>query len=363
METQKRKKINIAVFYGGNSREHEVSIQSAKNIINELKKKDEINVIQIFIDRDGKWYKKDIEDNKKEPIIYNFSKKEFIINNEILKIDLAFSIIHGNIGEDGKLQGFFEIINIPYAGCDVLSSAISMNKKISKILVKNAGIPVLKDITFSSEEFNKNRRKIIENIKKIGLPVFVKPISLGSSVGVSKVKKISELDKAIKKAFEYEDNIMVEKGIEKAREIVCGIMGKTTSPIASPCGEIVIKGKHEFYDYEAKYLDENGMELIIPAAINIKTTQKIQQYSKKIFKTLSCYGFARVDFLMDPKNSKIYFCEINTIPGFTSHSLFPRLFEKASIPLKEQLQKISVAAIERYNKMQEKNKKYEANKN
>lgn len=357
METLKRKKINLAVFYGGNSTEHEVSINSAKNIINVLNEKDEINVIQIFIDRDGKWYKKDIENNKKESIIYDFSKKEFIINNTTLKIDLAFSIIHGNIGEDGKLQGFFEVIDIPYTGCDVLSSAISMNKKISKILVKNAGIPVLEDITFNSEEFNKNKRKIIENIEKIGLPVFVKPVSLGSSVGVSKVKKISELDKVIKKAFEYEDNIMVEKGIEKAREIVCGIIGKTTSPTPSPCGEIVIKGKHEFYDYSAKYLDENGMELIIPAAINVKTTQRIQNYSKKIFTTLGCYGFARVDFLMDPKNSKIYFCEINTIPGFTSHSLFPRLFEKASVPVKQQLREILVTAIERYKKMQEKKKK------
>ncbi|MEF3279838.1 MAG: D-alanine--D-alanine ligase [Elusimicrobiota bacterium] len=349
-EIIKRKKINVAVFFGGESVEHEVSIQSAKNIINELKNKNEINLIPIFVDKEGKWHnvESDIENIKKiGEVSYNFSKKELQLNGKKAEIDIAFSLIHGNIGEDGKIQGLFEIMNVAYTGSDLTSSAIAMNKKLSKILAAREGVPVLDDMIVTKNNFLKNKQEILKKIKKIKLPIFVKPVSLGSSVGVSKVSKQGEMEKAILNAFKYEDTIMVEKGIERAREIVCGILGSQDDMKTSPCGEIRIKGKHEFYDYSAKYIDNNAMELDIPANIDIKTHEKIQEYSKKVFKSIGCYGFARVDFLMDLKNGKIYFCEINTIPGFTSHSLFPKLWQKAGVNLKEQLKQISLLAIER----------------
>ncbi|NLH38499.1 MAG: D-alanine--D-alanine ligase [Elusimicrobia bacterium] len=342
--------MNIAVFFGGKSVEHEVSIQSAKNIITTLKEMKNINIFPIFVDKNGGWHlSNDNLDNIKiiSGIRYDFTSNEFIYKNKKIKIDVAFSMIHGNTGEDGKLQGFFETADIAYTGCDLLSSAITMNKKLSKTIAEREGISVLDDITVSINDFKRDRDSIISAAKRMKMPLFVKPNSLGSSVGVRKVKSISELTPSIENAFMYEDKIMIEKGVDSAREIVCGLLGNNESPDASPCGEIRVKGKHEFYDYNAKYTDENGMELLIPAEINLKTAEKIQLSAKKIFKALGCYGFARADFLMDPKDNKIYFCEINTIPGFTSHSLFPKLFEKKGIAIKEQVKKILNLAIER----------------
>ncbi len=346
------KKINMAIFFGGKSAEHEVSIESIKNTIKiALSHSDIVNVYPIYITKDGKWYyvDKNIKKIKKiSNVRYDFTSGKFIINKKTVDIHFCFSMIHGTGGEDGKLQGFFETINVPYAGSDVLASAISMNKRLSKRIVKMVGVNVLDDVCFTKDEFEKERDKIINKIKKLGFPVFVKPVSLGSSVGVSKVKSERSLLEAIKKAFDYDIEIMVEKGVDKAREIVCGVIGGYEEIYTSICGEVVVKGKHEFYDYNAKYLDPEGMELKIPALISDEECKKVQQYSKKIFKAIGCYGFARVDFLMDPKTNEIFFCEINTIPGFTSHSLFPSLFEKSLVELDDQIRYIMVLGFLRY---------------
>lgn len=341
-------RLNMVFFYGGNSVEHEVSIESAKNVLALFKKKSEIKVYPIYIDKTGRWYltENDLSKVKKiSGIKYDFTKKVFVTDKGSFKADIGFSMIHGNVGEDGKIQGFFETVGMAYAGCDVLSSALSMNKKLSKTIAKINGVPVLDDVTFTKDYFEKNKDAVIKKIIRLGFPVFVKPVSLGSSVGVSKVKTDKELLKAIKNAFRYDYEIMVEKGIDRAREIVCGIIGNDEVVDVSVCGEVVVKGKHEFYDYNAKYLDDNGMELKIPAGIKKSLEKKIQNYTRIIFKAFGCYGFARVDFLMEPKNDKVYFCEINTIPGFTSHSLFPSLFKNSGMELKEQIRRIVALAF------------------
>jgi D-alanine-D-alanine ligase len=343
--------ISVILFYGGKSVEHEVSIESAKNIISVLGKEKEITLYPVFIDKDGRWHltEEDLSKIKKiSDIKYDFTKKVFITKDKTFKIDIAFSIIHGNGGEDGKLQGLFETMGVAYTGCDVLSSAVTMNKKLSKTIVKLNGIKVLDDVTFSANEFKKSRNEILKRIKKLGFPLFVKPNSLGSSVGVKKVKKKSEIISAIRNAFKYDRVVMVEKGLERPREIVCGVLGNEEKLDVSVCGEVIVKGRHEFYDYNAKYIDDKGMELKIPAEISKSAQNKIQQYTKKIFLALGCYGFSRADYFIDRRTNKIYFCEINTIPGFTSHSLFPSVFKASGLKLEEQIRRIIITALLRF---------------
>lgn len=342
-------KKSIAVFFGGVTTEHEVSIESAKNVIRNLCEMDLYEVYPFFISKDGRWFLTNIDIwngiELKSDIYYNFSKNSFIFDGSEKHIDVCFSLIHGNIGEDGKLCGFFETVGLAYTGCGVLSSAIGMNKKFSKLSVAREGIKVVEDLFFDRREFSKD--KILKWIENVGLPVFVKPNNLGSSVGVSKVKNIDELFNSIENAFKYDSEVLIEKAIDRARELVVGIIGDGFENYVSSVGEIVLKAKHEFYDYEAKYIDDDAVELKIPAEIDHDLELQLKRDAIKVFKTLGCYGFSRVDFLMDPKTNNVFFCEINTIPGFTSHSLFPRLFQSIGFDIKKQLKMIIELAFRR----------------
>lgn len=342
-------KKSVAVFFGGMSTEHEVSIESAKNVIKHLFEMNIYEIYPIFIDKDGKWFltNTDIWQNiqKISKLYYDFSDSSFVFGDIKKNIDVCFSLIHGNVGEDGKLAGFFETIDVAYTGCGVLSSAIGMNKKLSKLLVQRSGVKILDDIFVNKKDFN--REEILKLVKNIDFPVFVKPNTLGSSIGVSKVKRIDDLFISIEKAFEYDDEILIEKGIDRARELVVGIIGDGFKNYISNVGEVVVKGNHEFYDYQAKYLDDNGMELKIPAEVEVGLSDFLKKDAEKIFKALGSYGFSRIDFLMDPKTKDVFFCEINTIPGFTSHSLFPRLFASVGIDIKKQLEIIIELALKR----------------
>lgn len=342
-------KKNVAVFFGGVTTEHEVSIESAKNVIKNLNENKFYEIYPIFIDRNGDWFLTNLNIwegiNKISNVFFDFSKKTFIFDNNKKNIDVCFSLIHGNIGEDGKLAGFFETVGLAYTGCGVLSSAIGMNKKLSKMLVKSAGVEVLDDIFVNRKDFKKE--EVLRYVNNTGFPVFVKPNTLGSSVGVSKVKNIDEIFAAINKAFNYDNEILIEKGIDRARELVVGIIGDGFKNHVSEVGEVIVKGRHEFYDYEAKYLDDNGMELKIPANVDSSIADILKKETEKIFRAVGGYGFSRIDFLMDPKTEDFFFCEINTIPGFTSHSLFPRLFELTGIEVKKQLEMIIELAIRR----------------
>lgn len=306
-------KIKIGLMYGGKSCEHEVSIRSAKSIKVNLDK-NKYEIIDILVDKNGKF---------KEPAS---------------KVDVYFPIIHGTGGEDGKLQGYFEIKNIAYVGADVLGSAIGFDKDVQKRLLRDAGIKIANFVVLHEID---NINKVL---KKIKLPIFIKPSNSGSSVGVTKVESKNRLLSAAKDAFQFDTKIIVEECII-GREIEVSVIGGS-NPIASVIGEIIPQNKHKFYDYEAKYIDDKGAKLIIPSKLDIKLQNEIQNIAIKTFKILECYGLARVDMFLTNKN-EIVVNEINTLPGFTSVSMYPKLLEASGFKYSEILDRLIELAIER----------------
>ena len=308
------KKIKIGLVFGGRSGEHEVSVISAESIRNNLDKR-KYDIRDIFIDKNGKF---DID--------------------LIIHADVVFPIIHGSYGEDGCLQGMLEMMGKPYVGAGVLGSALGMDKEVQKRLLMQAGIPVAK--------YKVIRKQDIENkIYKINrFPVFVKPVNGGSSVGVSKVASRQSLVASLKKAFIYDAKVLVEESVE-GRELEVSVLGNQ-NPIASVPGEIIPQGKHDFYDYEAKYVDEKGALLVIPAKLQSDKVTEIQRLAIQTFKTLECEGMARVDMFLRP-NGELVINEINTLPGFTNISMYPKLWEASGLPFPKLLDKLINLALER----------------
>ena len=344
-------KIKIAIIFGGKSVEHEVSLQSAKNIIFALdKNKYDIDCIEI--NKKGHWY---VLGNASTflvdtPSYTNLAlilaqNKNFIKRNNFKKVvtyDVVFPILHGPFGEDGTIQGLLKLMNVPFVGADVLGSAIGMAKDVTKRLLREAHILTADFLIFNNE---------IDYLyikRKFGLPFFVKPANLGSSVGVSKVNSRLEFKKAIKEAFQFDTKILIEKYI-KGREIECSVLGNE-NPIASLPGEVVVK--KGFYSYEAKYLDPHAVTLKIPAELPVRTIRQIQQIAIKTYKTLCCEGMARVDFFLS-HTGQIYVNEINTIPGFTNISMYPKLWETSGISYSQLLDRLISLAIERYRRQDE----------
>ncbi len=255
-------------------------------------------------------------------------------------------MVHGSLGEDGCLQGALEVRGMPYVGCGVLGSSVGMDKEITKILAANAGLPQLPYAVVRPGD------DASELVRRLGLPLFVKPARLGSSVGVSKVKRASELSLALRAAFRYDDKAVVEKGIG-AREIECAVLGdpwaKPSDPLslkASIFGEIAPNA--EFYTYESKYLDPNGAKLIVPAPIGKPLQRRLSALALSAFRALDGYGMARVDFLIDRRSGRPYFNEMNTLPGFTSGSMYPLLWRDSGLPTKELLDRLIALALRRH---------------
>jgi len=316
-----KKKLRIGVVFGGKSVEHEISVVSARNIIKALDK-EKYKVISIYIKRTG-----------------NLQLGRKIFN----KIDIVFPVIHGAYGEDGTIQGLLKFSGLPFVGAGVLGSAIGMDKDISKRLLKQAGIAVADFITVYSGE----RISYKQVSKKLGPVIFVKPANSGSSVGISRAKNKKEFKKAINEAFKYDSKVIIEEAI-KGKEIECAVLGND-APIASIPGEIIPKSG--FYSYEAKYIDKNGAEFKIPAEVSKEIIKKIQQTAVKAFRVLNCEGMGRVDFFLK-KNGDLLVNEINTIPGFISISMYPKLWEASEIPLIKLLDKLIELAMERFKKEQ-----------
>jgi len=353
------KKINVGLIYGGRSGEHEVSLQSAKSIYEALDK-NKYNVYLIGIDKQGHWLLGNPANyllNSENPKLIALNKstaksitpvskaeKSEIISVEtgqdLGRVDVFFPIIHGTFGEDGTLQGMLEMLNVAYVGAGVTGSALGMDKDVQKRLLKQANINTADFMTIKKNDFNKSTVK--EILKKFVLPVFVKPANLGSSVGISKAHNEKELIASIDDAFKYDTKILIEEYI-KGREIECSVLGNDR-PIASVPGEVI--PHHEFYSYEAKYIDEKGAGLKIPADLPEPLVKEIQNIAIKTFITLDCAGFARVDFFLTPEN-KVYINEINTIPGFTKISMFPKLFGATGIPYGELLDRLINLAFEK----------------
>jgi len=348
------KKINVGLIFGGKSTEHEVSLRSAKSIYEALDK-NKYNVFLIGIGHNGQWFLEEdakkflaagsVENFVNPTVVTPVSTKETTLTEtksgkDVGIIDVVFPIIHGTYGEDGCLQGFLELLDVPYVGPSVLGSAVGMDKDVAKRLLVEANIAVADYVSLHG--YDNWRPKLDEFIGKLGLPVFVKPANLGSSVGITKAKTKAELETAIDLAFSYDTKVLIEKNII-GRELECAVLGNDR-PEASILGEVI--PTHEFYSYEAKYLDENGAVLDIPAKLTIEQTKKGQALAIKVFQTLECSGMARVDFFLTSDN-EWYVNEVNTIPGFTSISMYPKLWEACGVSYSELLNKLISLAIEK----------------
>lgn len=353
-------KKRVGIIFGGKSGEHEVSIYSAINIYDALNRELWIPFL-IGVDKEGNFRYVDdksnienIEDPKRikikedTPIIHPIKGDEdgklYFFYSEsgsfAIETDFIFPIIHGNLGEDGSLQGFLKWFNVPFAGPSVLGSAIGMDKDVTKRLLNEAGIRVCKFLTIRTDELCDEKLYFIE--KELGFPLFVKPSSTGSSIGISKVKRKEDLKGAIEEAFKYDKKVIVEEFIP-GREIECAVLGN--EEIFTSClGEIV--PKHEFYSYEAKYIDPDGALLLAPAEVEKEIEMEIREIAKRAFKILECEGMARVDFFL--KGKEIYLNEINTLPGFTKISMYPKLWELSGLSYSQLLDKLILLGFERF---------------
>ncbi|WP_066175822.1 D-alanine--D-alanine ligase [Bacillus marinisedimentorum] len=357
------KKLRVGLVFGGKSAEHEVSLQSAKNIVDAIDK-DKYDVTLLGIDKEGKWHLNDSSKyliNEENPKLIQLNKSDQSIavipgeedrqvlnvtrSNPIEQLDVIFPIVHGTLGEDGSIQGMLRIANIPYVGADVLGSAVCMDKDIAKKLLKSAGINVADSLTY-----RRSSRQAIsfEEVKEtLGLPCFVKPASQGSSVGVSKVYDEEGFNKAVEEAFSYDHKILIEKAV-KGREIECAVLGND-EPEASLPGEILPQG--DFYSYDTKYIDENGAILEMPAKLNDEQIDEIKKTAIETFKVLECQGMARVDFFLT-EDGQLIINEVNTLPGFTKISMYPKLWEISGLSYPELIDRLIQLGIERYEQNQ-----------
>src|SRR4051812_20277896 len=382
------KKLRVGILFGGRSGEHEISLLSAASVFKAIDPK-KYELVPIGITKDGRWltasdaerllHGKPLENERQlragdpettsaaavlqngeagggPPQPHKSSMTPFQTNAPVrrasdraINVDVIFPVLHGTFGEDGTIQGLLELADIPYVGAGVLGSAAGMDKDIMKSLFRAAGLAIVKHVTVLRSEWESAPNKVQKLVEsKLKYPVFVKPANLGSSVGISKARDRKELGSAIDEAAKFDRKIVIEEGVggknNKAREIECSVLGND-KPVASVAGEIVPAA--EFYDYTAKYLDE-GSQLIIPAKLTKAETKKVQELAIAGFRAVDCSGLARVDFLMDPKSRKIYLNEINTMPGFTSISMYPKLWAASGVSYTELIDRLIQLGLDRH---------------
>ena len=344
-------KTKLCVLFGGNSTEYEISLKSVSSVLNNLGK-EKYDIVCVGITRDGKWrlYDGNIE-NIAANTWFNDSLKKVTVNlsdcdsslilcetGEKIKIDVAFAVLHGKNGEDGKIQGLFEMANIKYVGVGHLSSAITMDKAYTKIVFENAKIPQANWVTIN--DYDDVLKKVSECEEKLGYPMFVKPSNAGSSIGIGKAKNKEELESALSNAFKFDRRVIVEEFLT-GREVECAVMGTRADVKASCIGEI--KSANDFYDFESKYTIEST--LIIPAKFKNGVEDLIRETAIKAFKAVDGSGLSRVDFFADDEHGKIYINEINTMPGFTNISMYPKLFMQCGMTYGEVLDSIIDIAL------------------
>lgn len=344
------KKLTVAILYGGRSVEHEISIRSASNVVANINR-DLYNVILLGIDKQGVWFltesvEEEISKGRSVAIRLDASSPKIIVldSNESIEIDIAFPVLHGTDGEDGSIQGLFKAMDIPVVGSGVLGSAVSMDKIVSKKILKECGVPVAEYLEFGkSEKYSIDFDKIVD---AVGLPFMIKSASLGSSVGVSMVKKKEDFSSALEESFRYDDQVIIEQFI-KGRELECAVIGNTELRASFP-GEIIMVKDYDFYTYTAKYLDEDAIKISLPAQLDDATTETIRQVSMDAYRALRCEDFARVDlFLTD--SGEVLVNEINTIPGFTSASMFPMMWQHMGMTYPELITELISMCLIRHN--------------
>ncbi|MBR3603965.1 MAG: D-alanine--D-alanine ligase [Elusimicrobiaceae bacterium] len=349
------KKMQVAVLYGGKSTEHEVSVHSAQTVCSVLASSEKYEVLPIFIDKEGYWFlqkqcgEKTQNDIAVTPVISSQGKIFIPSTQTYLSPKVFFPVLHGSNGEDGTLQGLLECLDIAYVGCGVLASAMGMDKETSKWVSLQQGVATL-PYQKISRDTSYNKKELEKWVAQIGYPVFVKPIRLGSSIGVTKVKKEEDLHQAIDFAFRFDSDVLVEKGLEKPREVFCALLGEGESIRSSECGELKTLDA-EFFDYQAKYITVGGCETRVPAEIPAQTRAAIRQGSEQVFRAMRGSGLARVDFLID-QEGKAWFSEINTLPGMSETSLYPQLFEAVGIAYKDLLEELISIALNLYQRKQ-----------
>jgi len=361
---RKGRKTRVAILFGGQSAEHEVSLQSARNVAEAIDRK-KYEVVLVGIDKNGGWFlcaeSKFLlhADNPKliklqktcDSLAVAFGEKagQLISSSgeqAVGRIDVVFGVLHGPFGEDGTVQGLLKLANIPFVGAGVLGSAVGMDKDVMKRLLRDSDIPIAKFLVFKKSGADGIDFGAAKDY--LGLPMFVKPANLGSSVGISKVESENQFGEAVSMAFDYDNKILIEEYIA-GREIECSVLGND-NPIASVPGEII--PQREFYSYEAKYIDEAGAVLEIPAKLGEQVTKKVQDYAIKTFRALCCEGMARVDLFVKD-NDDIVVNEINTIPGFTQISMYPKLWAQSGISYPQLIDRLIQLAIERFEREQE----------
>lgn len=351
-------KIKVAVIFGGISTEHDVSVVSGTSVIEKLNK-DKYEIYPTYIDTDGAWYSYTKPVQEIKVVTIGTILKELVPIDNIIKylqqVDVAFPVLHGLGGEDGSIQGLFKMLNLPYVGCGILASSVGMDKVYAKIIFEKAGIPQTKheyikangfEYTYVSKDFTEEKMELSKIVEKIDTnlcyPMFVKPSNSGSSVGVKKATNQKELEEAIKYAAKFDTKILVEQGIN-GREIECAVLGND-EVISSPVGEVL--SAEDFYSFDAKYTNQES-KTVIPADIDKEISNEIRDLAIKAFKAIDGKGLSRVDFFVENKTNKIYINEINTLPGFTTISMYPKLFEKIGIEYSELLDRLIQLEIQK----------------
>jgi len=355
-------KLRVGIIFGGRSGEHEISLRSARCVVEAIDR-DAYEIALIGIDRCGRWHLLDEAEFRRLtdavlPVLDGAgtdvtllpapAKGELVDpvrpQASVARLDVIFPVLHGTYGEDGTLQGFLELADVPYVGAGVLGSAVGMDKDVQKRLLQGAGVRVAPFLTVTRAQWEARPEAVRAAALSLGLPLFVKPANLGSSVGISKVKSEQELPAAVDTALAYDNKILVEKGLD-AREIECAVLGNE-APQASVPGEI--SPRAEFYSYAAKYLDENGAVLQIPAPLDAAQTAAVRELAVRVFHLLDCAGMARVDFFLERGTDLLYVNELNTIPGFTTISMYPKLWEASGLSYRALIDRLIALALDRH---------------
>jgi D-alanine-D-alanine ligase len=337
--------LRVALIYGGKSGEHEVSLLTAQSVIEAIDR-GKYDVYLIYISQDGRWKKQPL------PVSGPMSIEALRLPDEEASVafpdfspyDVVFPLLHGPNGEDGTVQGLLELANLPYVGCGVLSSAVSMDKIIAKTILNRHGIPQVPYVSALRPDWEENPQEVMATIEEsLAYPCFVKPANLGSSVGISKASDRPALQSALSLAFRFDRKVIIEAFVD-AREIEVAVLGNN-QPEASIPGEIITS--NEFYDYQAKYQD-GATRLIIPADLDEQTTRQIRQIAVQVFKAVDGSGLARVDFFLEKKTNRIIVSEINTMPGFTKFSMYPLLWQASGLTYPELIDRLIDLAVDRY---------------
>jgi D-alanine-D-alanine ligase len=346
------KKLRVGVIYGGRSGEHEVSIASAASIFKHLDPA-RYEAVPIKIAKDGRWaLSGDVPKAISAAEVHRQAQTtalEAIEPTAALStshIDVVFPVLHGPYGEDGTVQGLLELANVPYVGAGVLGSAVGMDKAVMKTLFLSRGLPVGPYVVALRHEWVRDAAAIRARVEReLGYPTFVKPANLGSSVGISKAKSPADLDASMAMALEYDRKIVIEAAVPNPREIECAVLGND-DPQASIPGEVI--PEREFYDYNAKYIDADGSRIEIPAQLSTTETEQVRRLSVEAFRAVEGAGMARVDFLLNGETRELFLNEVNTIPGFTTISMYPKMWEASGLPYPALIDRLITLAIERH---------------